>query len=131
MYNVSLAVGSGTITGSIQTDGHLGVLSAADITNANLILTDGSHTINIIGAQSFRSFGSDLTATTSALDFNFGGTGGGFGTPYVAFEDSSGLISLHPSTISLNIPGDPSSPMWTAPLSGNAQIAVADEGDKP
>ena len=89
-----------------------------------MTLTDGSHTATVTGAQAFSLFGSDLTSTTNGLFFNFGGTGGGFGTQEFAFEDTSGSISLHPSTISLNIPGDPSSPIWTA-QSGNVEIGQA------
>jgi hypothetical protein len=125
-YDLNLTVGTGTIRGWIQTDGHVGALSQADITNADVILTDGTQSYTVTGAQPFNSFGSDLTATTNGLFFNFGGSGGGFGTPTFAFEDTSGSISAHPSTISLNIPGDPLSPMWTAPLSGDVQIAGAE-----
>jgi hypothetical protein len=141
-YDLNISVGTGTIKGWIQTDAHLGVLSQADITNADVTLTDGSRAFTVAGAQSFSVFGSDLTATPNGLSFNFGGTDGGFGTPTFAFEDASGVISAHPSTISLNIPGDPSSrcgprktvtcrlprPRTRSAISGSARLTVAPPG---
>ncbi|WP_439400287.1 calcium-binding protein (plasmid) [Bradyrhizobium sp. PMVTL-01] len=123
-YDVDLSVGTGTVEGSIQTDGTLGVLSQADITNANLTLTNGSYTWTITGAQSFSLFGTDLSATTSGLFFNFDGSGGGFVWQQLGFEDTSGLVSSHPSTISFNLQsvGDPFSPIWV-PYTGNVEIA--------
>ncbi|OSI76951.1 hypothetical protein BSZ21_03425 [Bradyrhizobium canariense] len=123
-YDVDLSVGTGTVEGSIQTDGALGVLSQADIANANLTLTNGSYTWTITGTESFSLFGTDLSATNSGLFFNFDGSGGGFVWQELGFEDTSGLVSSHPSTISFNLQsvGDPSSPIW-APYTGNVEIA--------
>src|SRR5262249_27211128 len=123
VYALNLTVGSGTIKGWIETDGHLGTLTQADLVNSFVTLTDGSHVTTVSGAQFANLFGTDLTATANGLFFNFGGAHGGFGTPYYAFEDTTGSVSAHPSTISLNIPGDPASPMWTSPISGNVEIA--------
>ena len=124
IFNVNLTVGTGTVTGWIQTDGRLGTLSKADITNSSVVLTDGSHTTTITGAQPFNVSGTDLTETANGIFFNFAGQNGTVGTSTLGFEDTTGGISGHPSTISLNIPGDPSSPMWAAE-SGNVEIAQA------
>ncbi|WP_296711718.1 hypothetical protein [Rhodoblastus sp.] len=129
-YDVNLSVGTGTVEGSIQTDGALGVLSQTDITNADLTLTNGSYTWTITGTEPFSLFGTDLSATISGLLFNFGGSGGGFVWQELGFEDTSGSVSGHPSTISFNLQtvGDPSSPIWV-PHTGNVEIAQVEEAD--
>jgi hypothetical protein len=125
-YNVDLIVGPGTITGFIETNGDIGVLSTGDITDWSLTLFDGAASVTIqpgaVGVS-----GSSLTATSTGLFFDFSGLSGaffGFPTdPYLCFEDATGACSFHPSTISMNIPGG-IGPFWVS-YSGNVEIASA------
>jgi hypothetical protein len=72
------ANGAGSVVGTITTDGALGVLGAADITNWNLALTGVGATYNLTGGSSIAYVnGSDLTATANNLFFNFDGADGG------------------------------------------------------
>ena len=126
IYDVNLAVGTGSVTGFIQTDGKVGVLSAADLTKWNLLLTDGSHTQTLQPINGVSVNQSSLTATTAGLFFDFGSTTGGtllFATN-LGFQDAFGFVDAHPSTISFNLAGDPASPMWAAQI-GNVEIASA------
>src|SRR4051794_4898033 len=76
-YNMSITSGSAGVTGFIETDGTLGVLSAANITDWNLLLNNGVSSINIgplsDGNPHVIIYGPDLTATTNGLFFNFSG----------------------------------------------------------
>src|ERR1700688_3284896 len=79
-YTVDIVDVGGSVTGTIQTDA-LGVLNQANITDWNLVLTDGASIGNLLGPLSgglsgangpINLSGTDLTATTSGLFFNFG-----------------------------------------------------------
>jgi hypothetical protein len=78
-YNVNRTIGQGSVTGTIQTDGATGVLSAANIIGWNLELNGVGASLNLTNSNSgvFVS-GSDLTATTTDLFFNYSGTDGGY-----------------------------------------------------
>jgi hypothetical protein len=52
IYNVGQTVGSGTVTGSITTDGTIGVLSSNNILDWNLVVNDGTNTVNLFGPLS-------------------------------------------------------------------------------
>jgi hypothetical protein len=85
VYTVSDTVGAGTVTGTITTDGNLGTLATADITNWNLVLQNGFGTIlDLTGPsvvapiEGVEVVGNDLTATATTLSFNFSATDGGF-----------------------------------------------------
>src|ERR1700686_4708189 len=52
LYNVNDTVGAGSVTGFIQTDGDLGVLAQADITDWHLVLNDGTSTFDLFGPAS-------------------------------------------------------------------------------
>ena len=127
IYDVNLTVGTGTVTGYIQTDGTIGVLPVGDITDWNLVLINGSFTYTLQQADGVTGQGG-LTATTTGLFFDFDPPNGGallFGAnPGLGFEDASAAVSGVPSSISFNLSGvgDPASPMW-APQSGNVEIA--------
>jgi hypothetical protein len=86
-YNVDETVGSdqgvnGSVTGTITTDGNLGILGTADILDWNLTLNDGTNpTFDLEGPLSGDNSqaivdGSDLTAVDTATEaylyFNFG-----------------------------------------------------------
>ncbi len=79
-YTLNNAVGAGNISGSIQTDGTIGVLGDANLLDWNLLLDDGVGTFNLLGPLSGNNSGvdisgSDLSATATQLLFNFSGSG--------------------------------------------------------
>ena len=78
VYNISEIVGAGGVTGFIQTDGTIGTLASANITDWNLhITTDGIDSFNLQGPASGNNserlvVGTGLSASLSgALLFNF------------------------------------------------------------
>jgi len=89
VYNVNLTVGTGSVTGTIVTDGTIGALAQADIIGYNLLLSDPAvsapSTFNLSCCSFFPFSGSDLSATATQLLFNFSGTDSG----QVAFADPS------------------------------------------
>ncbi|HSY36860.1 MAG TPA: PEP-CTERM sorting domain-containing protein [Acidobacteriaceae bacterium] len=109
-YNVNQSVGaSGSVTGSITTDGGTGVLGTADILNWNLVVNDGTNpTFDLIGMTNSAEevVGLDLSATATQLLFNYSGSDGGFfllenltigdGGPFACFEASAGCSSAPP-----------------------------------
>jgi hypothetical protein len=136
IYDVNLAVAIGSATGSITTDGVIGVLSTADITGWNLTLNDGTRTHLLQGPSLNSSVavrGSHLTASATGLFFNFSGSDEGD----VIFDDSTGAFLCFrdaalagfcriPAAISLQIP--PDIEISSGFLTGNVQIGVAVPG---
>jgi hypothetical protein len=86
-YNIDLTVGSGSVMGTIVTDGTVGMLAASDIVGGSLTISGYSLSdVNPLPAQLYNLTGDDLTATGTSLLFNFsGGDSGG-----VAIGDSGG-----------------------------------------
>src|SRR4029077_5290010 len=82
LYNVNDAVGAGSVTGTIQTDGDIGALTTADIINWNLHLNDGTNTFDLVGPPSASDattvVGTSFTATASGLFFDFSSSTGSF-----------------------------------------------------
>lgn len=77
-YDVNETIGTGSVTGIIETDGAIGVLNAADILDWNLHLIVGADTYNLTGPASGNNSsvfisGIDVTATATDLFFNFSG----------------------------------------------------------
>jgi hypothetical protein len=81
-YTVNSSVGaSGSITGTITTDGNSGVLGTSDILDWNLVLNDGTNpTFTLAGMSNSAEevLGSDLTATATELLFDYSGSDNGF-----------------------------------------------------
>ena len=76
---VNNTVGAGSITGNIETDGVIGIVSQVDILTWSLLLNDGTTTFDLFGpptgnSQVFES-GADLSATATELLYNFSGSG--------------------------------------------------------
>jgi hypothetical protein len=77
VYNVNGSIGTGGVTGFIQTDGTIGTLSDANITDWNLVLTtDGFDSLTLLGPLSGNNsqegiFGAGLSATATSLLFDF------------------------------------------------------------
>jgi hypothetical protein len=83
-YEINRTVSGGTVTGSITTDGVIGTLVTADILGFDLELQDGfGLTLDLTGptagppVEGVEILGSDLTASATALSFNYDGTDGG------------------------------------------------------
>ena len=72
-YTVDETVGSGSVTGSITTDGMIGILNTSSIVSWNLVVSDGTDpSFNLIPTDSTEVVvGPDLTATATQLLFNF------------------------------------------------------------
>jgi hypothetical protein len=111
-YTVNDGTASLGVTGTITTDGNIGVLSASDITDWNLLLNVSGSSFDLTGPLSGGNsavyvFGTtDFTATASKLFFNFGDN---TSFQYLGFDDSAGpyLIEFGNATTSCN--GIPSS----------------------
>ena len=77
VYSVDGIVGTGGVTGFIQTDGTTGTLHDVNLTDWNLtIATDATHTFNLLGPISGNNsqegiFGTGLSATIGGLFFDF------------------------------------------------------------
>src|SRR3974390_853371 len=76
-YAVARSIGAGTVTGTITTDGQIGVLAQSDIVSWTLTLTDpnlvgGSpDTISSASAAQTAVGGQDLVASARQITFNF------------------------------------------------------------
>lgn len=81
-YSVARTIGLGSVTGFIETDGSLGVLSAANFVDWSLLLNDGTSTYTITGPLSGSNSvafvqGADTTASATQLLFDFSGVDNG------------------------------------------------------
>jgi hypothetical protein len=82
IYSVDRTIGAGSVTGFIETDGAMGVLSAADFVDWNLLLFDGTSTFDLVGPLSGNNSaafvqGADTEAFGTYLLFNFSGIDNG------------------------------------------------------
>ena len=87
-YYVDRAVGAGTITGTIETNGTIGPLSDSDIVSFSFQAFDGTDIVEISSAAGFvtgNAWGY-LTATATDLQFDFDG---------VLADPGADLISFH------------------------------------
>ena len=72
-YLVNQTIGAGGVTGSITTNGDLGLLDEADITGWSLSLNGVGASYSIDENNSVRVLTGGLTATATTLFFNFSG----------------------------------------------------------
>ena len=73
-YTVNQTIGSGSVTGTITTDGTIGTLAAADVISWNLHLNDGTKTgveASGVNAAFVVVEGSALTATLTTLTYDY------------------------------------------------------------
>lgn len=78
-YNVNRAVGSGSVSGFFETDGTLGVLSAANFVNWSITIqasnvNGGFPTSSVLGGSGLAEHGSGVSATANDILFDFGGS---------------------------------------------------------
>lgn len=81
-YEVDLAIGEGTVLGTVTTNGVEGEVSAADITAFDLVIFDGIDSFVLNESIGIANFGGDTTsmliASQTSLTFNFDGADGWF-----------------------------------------------------
>jgi hypothetical protein len=113
-YTVSDTLGSVGVTGFIQTDGTLGPLATANITDFNLLLNNGTSTFDLTGPLSgnnsvFFVVGNDLTATLSGLFYNFSNTNFSyvifFDGAYLCLDNANGQCSANASALTIYLDG--------------------------
>jgi hypothetical protein len=80
VFSVDRTIGTGTVVGTITTDGTLGVLGTADVTTWDLTLSAGAASFTLLGPLSGNNsaltvVGSDLSATATQLVFDFSSYG--------------------------------------------------------
>jgi hypothetical protein len=76
-YNVDQTIALGSVIGTIETDGALGVLSQSDITGFSLQVSGPGASVLLTQADSVvRTVGNNLTATASDLLFDYSGPSG-------------------------------------------------------
>jgi hypothetical protein len=94
IFDISLGVGSGSVTGTITTDGTLGQIGKSDILGLDLTITAPFSTGEATDANGdFYAFvGVDLSETASDLTFNFNGSDmGGF---TILTDSSNAALSI-------------------------------------
>jgi hypothetical protein len=126
---------TGTVVGSITTDGALGTLATSDIVAWNLTLNGygAAYTISNTDPTAFiQVVGSDVTATATDLSFDFGGSTGNLlfqdgmllGTHYFCAETGGGACFLGESVVPIYY-GDTSS-VYSDPVpTGSVIIGTA------
>jgi hypothetical protein len=127
-YTVDDPIGAGSVTGTIETNGATGVLTGADILSFNLTLNGaGAFAAVTTPTDGVIIIGSNATATTSDIFFNFSGTpgslllfGGGVGSTYFCSAVSFGSCLAGESVVPQFF-ADPSTQDVTP--SGNQVIA--------
>jgi len=122
-YTVNSQIGSGSVTGTVVTDGTFGVMGGANITDWNLLLNDGTSSFSLLGPLSGANsallvLGNAFTATATDLLFDFtnqGFSGVLFQNPFIgsaqnwyALEAAFGQIGTGtPSTENLRVGSNP------------------------
>jgi len=78
-YHVDQSIDGGSVTGTLVTDGDLGVLDSSDIVSFNLVL-QGMGSVSMLSSSSagFEIAGGDLMAQGNQLLFNFSGSDNGY-----------------------------------------------------
>jgi len=120
--NVPSYTQTGTIVGTIKTDGKIGVLAASDILDWKLTLSDAGKTVTLTGPLSGNNSavnfsGSDLSATATQLLFNFKGADGGLlgiqnkkllfsGAQYVCYATNQGDCDAGLSIVPTDVEGE-------------------------
>jgi len=119
VYNVNFSVGGGGVTGTITTNGALGVLSTGNITSWALTLNDGSSTLAINpGNSGDVVLGSAFTATAGGLFFNFG-LANGSAVDFQAPSVGSGVDYWCFNTTGIACSGSGPNPGMVLKLTGN------------
>jgi hypothetical protein len=97
IYNVNLTIGTGTVKGTIDTDGATGSLALSDFKDWNLTIKDGVSSAVLLGPlsgnNSFDAMGgSAVSANANNILFDF--SGGPTPDNYFFFENTSGPVDF-------------------------------------
>ena len=93
IFGVDLAIGNGSVTGTITTDGTLGTIGQSDIVGLDLTINAPFGSAIATNTSDFYAFsGDDLSETASDLLFDFSGSSGGGFT--ILSDDSSEAWSV-------------------------------------
>ena len=138
-YTVNHSIQTGTLAGTITTDGTLGTLVDANVTTWNLTITSGAFVSNLTSLNSDFDVGqSPFSATSSGLFFDFSAQGyayfaarngqQGLACMLGSNHASCGHLSSGPGSFSLqpNYPYGGTGAVFQTYL-GNVQIASAEE----
>lgn len=111
VYNLDVVLLGGTVTGTITTDSDSGVLAASDIVDYNLMLNDGTNTLNLLGPLSGDNShvflgGTALTATAMALSYDFSANPAYFGIQALPLGSSTDFFCLNDPVASCSLGGD-------------------------
>lgn len=131
VYTFSTSIGTGSASGSITTDGTIGILSGANIRAFNILINNGTGTFTVTNANGQVQTGGDaLTATSTGLFFNYNFGGG----DYALFQNphtGSGFNYFCLQTSGCYSPATPgmgvrvSGARLNSALTGNLQFATA------
>jgi hypothetical protein len=97
IYGVNLTIGTGTVTGTIDTDGATGPLALSDFKDWNLTIKDGVSSAVLLGPLSGNNsfdamLGSAVSANANNILFDF--SGGPTPDNYFFFENTSGPVDF-------------------------------------
>ena len=140
-YRVDRVIGSGGVTGFIQTDGTLGGLTSANITDWNLLLDDELSTFRILGPLSGNNsqllLSRVLTATADDIFYDFSNPTRsialfqnptiGSGINFWCLESPDGFCAGGGSTESVTATTVAAFPIQVAPRVGVVAIATVPE----
>ncbi|HEV7263954.1 MAG TPA: hypothetical protein VGN83_03420 [Falsiroseomonas sp.] len=138
IFNVNRAIGLGGVGGTVTTDGTIGALATQNITDWNLLLSDGSTTLVLTPANSQHVIdGQALSATAAELVFDFAAASGAalFQAPYIGANTNywcleiSGCTGAGPraESVFLNfVPPGVVTTFTTAQVIGTVAAAVAE-----
>lgn len=135
IYNVNRFIGGGSVTGTITTDGSIGILSSSNFLNWELHLNDSITSFTLFGLNSgsanstLRLVGDAFSATSSELIFDFSVSGFSFalfqnptdgsGINWWCLEGTSCSNNPGGETVGINING----PIQFSPYTGQQIIA--------
>lgn len=135
-YNLDQSVATGSLGGTVTTNGAIGVLATSDIIDWNLVLHGGNSTITLTHANSTGAIvGTSLTATPTQLLFNFSGSdrgkfafqannpGPSSGFHYVCFAANNTDCRVNAASVVPDAFNDPTAQY--EPRSGNLVIGTA------
>jgi hypothetical protein len=106
-YNLNLAIGSGSVTGSIRTDGTVGILATENLLDWTILVNDGSTSSTFIpgNTSAYQVNNYQLLASPTQLTFNFGGQGFLFfqsGLSWLCLDGVTGSCTGHASAAVVN-----------------------------
>jgi hypothetical protein len=137
IYNLNRSIGAGTITGFIETDGTIGVLASANITDWVLTLSapylrgGTSDQIEFASATVSSITGSALSASATALTFDFSSSGNSYlylqgnSSNYYGLETATGNLAVGTAAESIGRDSRFPNPTYTEFVSRSGSVDIA------